>query len=79
MNIIEIVEGGLKSKGLDGLVVAGTCGCLIGDISPGNCLSENCDGGYKHTHSQRQTDWVISSNKAPKTDEEIDRIIAECC
>lgn len=79
MQVIAIVEAGLKANGLDGLVVPGTCGCVIGDLSPGDCLSHDCEGGYKHTHSQRPDDWIISTNNDPKTDEEIERCIAECC
>lgn len=79
MQVIEIVTAGLKEHGFGGLVIPGTCGCVIGDLSPGNCLSHDCEGGYKHTHSQRPEDWIVSTNPAPVTDEEIERVIVECC
>ena len=79
MQVIAIIETGLKASGFDGLVVPGTCGCVIGDISPGNCLSDDCEAAHKHTHSQRPEDWITSTNPEPMTDEAIERCIAECC
>lgn len=78
MSILVILEQGLKTAGFDGLVVPGTCGCLIGDLSPGNCLSDQCEAAYKHAHSQRPTDWITSTKKDGMTDDDIDRCIAEC-
>jgi hypothetical protein len=78
MRIWVILEQGLKANGFDGLVVPGTCGCLIGDLSPGNCLSDQCEAAYKHTHSQRPTDWITSTKKDGVTDADIDRCIADC-
>jgi hypothetical protein len=77
MSLIEIVESGLKAAGFDGLVNPGTCGCLIGDLSPGTCISESCEGGYKHVHS-KTGDWIVSIRKNGITDEEIDKCIDEC-
>lgn len=79
MQVIAIIEAGLKANGFDGLVVPGTCGCVIGDLSPGNCLSDDCEAAHKHTHSQRPEDWITSTNPEPMTDAEIERVIAECC
>lgn len=79
MQVIAIIKSGLETNGFDGLVVPGTCGCVIEDLSPGNCLSENCEAAYKHTHSQRPEDWVMSTKPEPMTDADIDRVIAECC
>lgn len=78
MNTLRLLEAGLKANGFDGLVVPGTCGCLIGELSPGNCLSEQCEGGYKHAHSQRPQDWITSTKKDGVTDADIERCIAEC-
>ena len=79
MQVTKIIEAGLTANGFDGLVVPGTCGCVIGDLSPGNCLHDDCEGGYKHTHSQRPDDWIVSTNHDAMTDDEIARVIAECC
>ena len=79
VRVIEIIEAGLAAKGFHGLVLPGTCGCVIGDISPGSCLGDDCEGGYKHTHSQRPSDWLVSPNPDPMTDEAIERCISECC
>lgn len=79
MQMIEIVRAGLEAKGFTGLVVPGTCGCLLDDLSPGNCLSADCEAGYKHTHSQRPADWIVSTNQDDITDADIERCIAECC
>lgn len=79
MNVTAIIEVGLTASGYDGLVFRGICGCLIGDLSPGNCLSDECQAAYKHTHSRRPRDWITSTNPEPMTDEEIERCIEECC
>ena len=78
MKLFEIISAGLKANGFDGLVVPGECGCLIGDLSPGDCMSEYCNGAYKHMHSNGQ-DWITSTKKDVVTDEDIERTIAECC
>ncbi len=76
-NVIEIVETGLKASGLDGLIVPGVCACIMGDISPGGCLNGNCNGAYKHMHSNGQ-DWITSLKKEAVTDADIEQCIAEC-
>ena len=76
--IIDIVNDGLQSCGFGGLVQPGICGCLIGDLSPARCLHEDCQAGYKHTHSKRPNEWIVSLNKEGITDEDIERCIAEC-
>ena len=77
MRLIEIIESGLKQNGFDGLVNYGQCGCLIGDLSPGDCLDRVCCGAYKHTHSNG-LDWITSTKKEQISDEEIELCIAEC-
>ena len=79
MSLIEIVSAGLKANGFDGLVNPGVCACVCDDLSPGGCLTEDCNPGYKHTHSQRPADWVISEEKTPLTDVQIENVINECC
>lgn len=76
--IIDIVTAGLQSDGFGGLVQPGICGCLIGDLSPARCLHEDCQAGYKHTHSIRLDEWIVSLNKHGVTDADIERCIAEC-
>lgn len=78
MNLLEVLEKGLRTEGFDGLVVPGVCGCVIGDLSPGNCLREECELGYKHAHSITG-DWIVSTKREGVTDEEIERVIDECC
>ena len=79
MNLIEIVSAGLKANGFDGLVNPKSCGCQVDDLSPGSCISESCVAGYKHAHSRRPADWVISADKTPLTDDEIEQALDECC
>jgi hypothetical protein len=77
--LLEVVAAGLRAGGFDGLVTPGECGCLAADMAPGGCLNEGCEPGYKHTHSQRPGDWIISLTKDGVSDDDIDRCIAECC
>ena len=77
MNITKIIKLGLEQTGHDGLVCPGICGCEKEDISPGNCLTDTCEPGYKHTHSVSK-DWIISTDKRPISDDVIQRIIDEC-
>lgn len=71
MNILDVLAVGLKASGYDGLVING-CACLVDDLSPGGCLGDNCQPGYKHTHSVTG-DWCVSTRRAPLTDDEIER------
>lgn len=79
MNIEKTVELGLQAQGFDGLVVPGICGCKIGDLNPGNCLDATCSPGYVHNHSSKPETWIVSRSQTPKSDAEIEEIIAECC
>ena len=46
---LEIVAAYLVLNGYDGLYNDdGECGCTVGDLSPGMCLSEHCLPGYAH-------------------------------
>ena len=47
MSILEIIREYLEVYGFDGLFNPGLCGCTVDDLSPGNCLSEQCEAGYK--------------------------------
>lgn len=78
MNTIKLIEMSLRSQGFDGLVECGICGCEIGELSPGDCLSSTCEAAYKHIHSERPNDWVMSINKEKMTDEEIESTMREC-
>ncbi len=78
MNVLKLVEIGLRlAPAHGGLVVPGECGCLIDDLSPGNCMTENCLAGYKHTHST-SGEWIVSTKRDGVTDEEIAETVAQC-
>lgn len=72
-----LIESALTAGGFDGLVVPGECGCVIGDLSPGDCMSDSCMAGYKHTHSVTG-DWMVSKSKEPVDDDEIQRVVDMC-
>jgi len=76
--IISLVTAGLQAGGFGGLVQPGECGCIIGDLSPAGCLREDCTAGYKHTHSERPGDWILSPKKDGITDAYIERCIGKC-
>lgn len=73
MNIIKIVNDGLKLNGYSGLYQAGVCGCKVDDLSPGNCLDETCEPGHCHAHSTKNL-WVIHQQKEPISDDVIEEI-----
>lgn len=75
--LIALVESALTAGGFDGLVVPGECGCLIGDLSPGDCINASCHAGYKHTHSVTG-EWMVSTKKEPAGDDEIQRVVDMC-
>ncbi|PPD48396.1 MAG: hypothetical protein CTY14_02215 [Methylotenera sp.] len=77
MNVIRIVKAGLIATGYEGLVVGGVCGCRIGELSPANCLTEQCEAAYCHLHS-KSGEWVMHPSKEKLSDERIDEIIMEC-
>lgn len=77
MKIILLIKNALHSNGFDGLFIPGICGCIADDISPGNCLCDQCEAGYKHTHSVTG-DWIVSRNKEGVTDSDIEQCIADC-
>lgn len=76
--VIEVISAGLKATGYDGLVLSGVCGCLADDLAPGGCLCDRCEAGYKHAHSARPDDWIVSTERDGVTDADIERVIAEC-
>mgnify|MGYP001157951803 CR=1 FL=1 len=78
MNVTKIVADGLRANGFDGLVVPGECGCLADDLSPGSCLSDRCEAGYKHTHSATG-EWIVSLRRQGVDDDEIAATIEACC
>ena len=53
--VAEMVKSALIAGGFDGLFnMDGGCACLVGDLSPGNCLSENCEAGFKKEYPDRK-------------------------
>ena len=77
MSVIKILQIAMKERDYDGLFVGGICGCKLDDLSPANCLSEECETGYLHTHS-KTGEWVIHSHKEPIGDERISEIVEGC-
>ena len=73
-NLIDIVKDGLKINNYDGLVNPGLCGCELTDLSPGNCITDDCIPGYKHIHSQSR-EFIISLSSDKKTDDEIQNVL----
>ena len=47
MNVRGIVQIYLEHFGYDGLYVDDECACLKDDISPADCMTEDCEAGYK--------------------------------
>ena len=45
MDLIQIVEYGLRKNGYDGLFVDDRCACKVGDLAPCGCLAEGCCPG----------------------------------
>lgn len=78
MNLEKTVELGLQAQGFDGLVVLGICGCKIGDLNPGECLSGDCTPGHVHNHSSKPDTWIVSISKQPVSDAEIEETIRQC-
>ena len=76
--LIDIIKSSLKLNGYSGLMLNEVCGCELSDLSPGRCIGYLCKPGYKHSHSQRPDDWIISETKDTVSDEEIDEIIRFC-
>lgn len=67
MTVLDMVKAALEAGGYDGLFQPGACACLISDLSPGNCLRENCSAGHK-VHSKdckycKSGDWHIQARK----------------
>ena len=75
MNLLYIIESGLKAKGFDGLANE-SCGCLCRDLAPGNCLQVDCLPAYKHVHSVTGV-WILHESKTGITDEHIEALTDE--
>lgn len=60
--VIEILREYLKDNGFDGLCNE-DCGCESPDLSPGNCLAEDCQAGYRVPCDCGDHDWHIQSTK----------------
>lgn len=46
-NVREMVRRALIEGGYDGLRNPDGCGCVIDDLSPADCLTEQCQAGYR--------------------------------
>lgn len=47
-NVREMVRKALIEGGFDGLFLPDECGCSIDDLSPADCLTEQCQAGYRY-------------------------------
>ena len=45
MNLIDLIEDGLKRHGYDGLYNAGVCACKLDDLAPCGEVSSSCEPG----------------------------------
>jgi hypothetical protein len=53
--VMQMVEEALKRGGFDGLYNNdGGCGCLLGDLSPGDCMSGECEAAHKVSYPDRK-------------------------
>ena len=60
-SVLRIVEDWLRANGFDGLYNADAeCACVLGGLSPGDCLSEECWAGYKTACGCGDHDWHIA-------------------
>lgn len=49
MTVLQMVRNALEAGGYDGLYNDhGECGCPKDDLSPGDCLTEECEAAYLH-------------------------------
>lgn len=61
MDVKDIVRKFIEQNGYDGLFSPeGECACLADDLSPGDCLAENCEAGYR---VDEEHDWHITYTK----------------
>jgi len=77
MTVIQIIKVGLQQQGYGGRFVPGICGCQLNDLSPGDCLSGECEAGHVHKHSVTG-EVVLHKHSEPIGDERIQQIIDEC-
>ena len=73
MNLIEIIEEGLKENGYSGLYNDNNCGCTLVDLSPGGCLCDDCRPGHVSVHSLTK-EWIVSKYPNVK-DEDMQYVI----
>jgi hypothetical protein len=77
-NLLDVVKAGLEKAGYDGLFnECGECGCRNGDLSPGNCFTEDCLPAYIHIHSKRPELWAMSIKQTGLTDDDIETAIEQ--
>ncbi len=74
MNIKEVIILSCKFTGHDGLYNSDlSCACDLNDLMPCNQPFQDCELGYKSTHS-KTGDWVIGAD-SNLSDEKIIKII----
>lgn len=70
MNALEIMTAAIKKNEHDGLYNHDGCGCVLGDLAPCGGIQIYCVTGKKYTHSVNGI-WIIASDRANYTDEQI--------
>lgn len=76
IGILELVAAALKENGFDGLYHPYLkCGCVLPNISPDDCLSEDCRTGYQSIHSVNGR-WIVSDLPG-RSDDEIQAVLDE--
>lgn len=60
--VIEMIAKYLSDNGFDGLCNE-DCGCEMTNLSPGNCLAEDCQAGYRAPCDCGDHDWHIQTSK----------------
>ena len=62
-----IVIDAIQGAGADGLLnPAGQCSCIVGDLAPSDCLSLDCQIGYRRMCSCG--DWFLVADRASSLD-----------
>jgi hypothetical protein len=62
-----ILIDAIQAAGADGLMNrAGQCACLVRDLSPADCLSLECQIGYRRMCSCG--DWFLVADRSAATD-----------
>jgi len=64
MNVFEIIKAHLDATRMDGLYVEDGCACDKDDLSPGDCLTGECEPGKWYICPQCGDRYMITSPSA---------------